>query len=517
MAGSTQLTLDKAADCGPLSLAAISGDEHAVSDLLARFPSVCDEINVFGETPIHLAVLNPTCLRFIVAKSERSVLNWYNIDGCQALHYASRMRCEESVAILLQHGSDLTAACFWKTNTSCATLLAGELKRRRDGLKALAVRHLPGLEIARLGLGNDNTLDHKAREVQQLLLDRDVVLPDELDTYRNIPSISTCPTVFHYYPQNIERYDMFWDHGFRDIDAPDEEGCTPLLLAAQDDAFDRVNWLIEHGADFRTPFPAAASNHLQPPLTPAHFLLGCIRNRWGNDSFDDLQSVRVVVKKLLPIHANDDCSCHCTSGGCTPLTWFVKNLARWTSDGPRRRFDNPQDLANLLVRFIRDVEPSFTMDQHLAVVKLMTHEVMDITHTCCRSIRWGKLYLKPLSADEAEEIDAEQTHLLDILDCLVAEFKQISIEERDGQPLGLADPEEFWTRRWVSRMDVALQELDSDDLAEQERADANAIGVVWDDAVSDASSEASIDNDRSVWDTPEYFRWEIDNIMREYR
>ncbi len=518
-----QLILGKAANCGPLSLAAISGNEHTVSDLLDRYPTTCREVNIFGQTPIQLAVLHPSCLRLIVKKSERSILDKRDKMEDRALDYAARVGCEESVAILIEHQCSIDLSCLQYPLASCMGVIISGLRKRRDRLKTFAVKHLSEVEITRLNLGNYNTLDRNTKEVQQILYDRGIMSPDGIDGLETSDyGFSTYTSVYHT-RADIKLFGVLWEHKFRDIDSLDLRGKPPLLIEPWDSDFEveacytRYRWLTEHGADLWTPFSIkTTTGKIKDPVTPAHFLFATIGAWWDAD-FEyeppNIEVVRFLTKELLAVYVSDDCSCHCTSAGCTPLALFLRCLTRDSYGAGRlswpRRLENPQALASPLVRFIQEAQPNFTMEQHLAVVKYMTHAALGIAHTCCRFTITHHYESRHLPPEEVEEINSEQTYLLELLDDLVVEFEQISRDDRNGLPLGLGDPEEFWICRWVDRMNAVLEELDGDNVEEKERADANAIGVVW-DTMSATSSKSEI----KLEQTPEYFLGRLEEIMK---
>ncbi|KAI1126276.1 hypothetical protein F5Y10DRAFT_245271 [Nemania abortiva] len=516
------LSIAEAANCGPLSLAAITGNEHTVSNLLNRYPETCREVNVFGQTPVHLAVLHPACLRLIVAKSDRSTLDNRDKLCERALDYAARAGYEESIIILIEHQCSIDSKCIQKGSQSRAGMLVSGLRNRRDHLKAFAVRHLSELESARLNLGNNNTLDRNAKQVQQILHDKGIKLPNGLDA--STPGFRDDYSVFHL-RLDIQLFDVLWEHKFRDIDSLDSKGKPPLLVEPLynlevGQCYSRYRWLIEHGADLWMPFSMrSTTGGIKDPVTPAHFLFATIGRWWdadfGNEGPPNIEVVRFLSKELLSTHVSDNCSCNCTTGGCTPLAMFLRFLA-WEYDDQisvwYRCFDNPQALAGPLVRFIQEAQPKFTMEQHLAVVRKMTHEALDITHTCCRFSIINDYESRHLTPEEVEEINSEQIDLLELLDDLVVEFEQISQDDRNGQPLGLCDPDEFWTCHWVKRMNAVLEGLDGNNLNEKERSGANAIGVVWDTS-STTSSESEFEPDR----TPEYFLERLEGIIKEHR
>ncbi|KAI1148212.1 hypothetical protein F4825DRAFT_106855 [Nemania diffusa] len=510
---------------------AITGNEDAVSDILERYPATRREVNVFGQTPIHLAVLHPNCLRLIVNKSEQSIIDYRDMEGYQALDYAAQLKCEESVVILIENQCSMDIKCLRDYQYISADVIVTGLKTRLERLKSLAVKHLSELEITRLNLGNDYTLDRNGIEVQQILEDRGIMMPDETSrvSWHGIVYpwlFDTYCSVFHLYG-DTNLLDLLWDHKFRDINSLDYMGRPPLLTAnlfapsLLGDCYDRYIWLIEHGANLWAPLSIRLEKGITKDLvTPAHFLFATIGRWWDADLTckpPSIEVVRSLTKKLLAVHAADDCLCKCTLDGCTPLTMFLKCLNQHydaTRGWVWSRLDNPQAIASTLVRFIQEAHPNLTMEQHLIVVRYMTHEALDIVHTCCRFNLFGDCEDQHLASEEVEEINGEQSYLLGLLDDLVVEFEQISRDDRNGMPLGLCDPEEFWTRCWVDRMNAVLEELNGDDIGETERSEAEAIGVVW-DTKSTALSE--LETEPEPERTPEYFLGQLEEIMKKYR
>ncbi|GAW27249.1 hypothetical protein SAMD00023353_9300320 [Rosellinia necatrix] len=216
------------------------------------------------------------------------------------------------------------------------------------------------------------------------------------------------------------------------------------------------------------------------------------------------------VKALLGVHSSDSCSCECCPGGCTPLTFFLRSLVSrefWDimpgtpmadtvqtmlvethetiTCHPIRgsMFAGPMGLRSIvwrLVQFIQGAQLNITMEQHLEIVRFLTHGALGIAHTCCRFSEIDICERTNLPTEEVEEINSEQTYLLQLLDDLVVEFEQVSREGRGGLLLGLCDPDEFWRHRWADRMCETLEGLNGNDIGKEERSKASDIGVVWD-------------------------------------
>ncbi|KAI0164865.1 hypothetical protein GGR57DRAFT_450808 [Xylariaceae sp. FL1272] len=83
------LTRAEAAECGPLGLAVLRGDEQTASYLIDRYPSTCKEVDILGQALVHLVVLQSACLRIILEKSNHSVSKEKDCVRDEALQFAA--------------------------------------------------------------------------------------------------------------------------------------------------------------------------------------------------------------------------------------------------------------------------------------------------------------------------------------------------------------------------------------------------------------------------------------------
>lgn len=304
----------------------------------------------------------------------------------------------------------------------------------------------------------------------------------------NIPSaLHVCEndlaSVYHIFGEWEYLYPMFdklWALGFRDVDTIDEHGNLPLTLF-------RVNaevalWLIEHGADYWTPLGGRSDYPVvTEQATPAHRLAASIRSwiRWGVEGNEDLGTQRQVLEKSLQVRVHDTCSCECSLGGCTTLSAYFSGR-RWQHDW--QSYEHPLSLRDLFpwgcVDLFQAFQFSFTKEDLVAIIRWMTFDALELTHTCC-DLRETLSSRERHTPEEVDEINSEQAILLALFATLLVEFEQIAYEDQSGVPLIVNDPEEFWIRRWLPRMSEILDDLDGNELTEDEISGAEAIGVVW--------------------------------------
>ncbi|RYC55236.1 hypothetical protein CHU98_g10977 [Xylaria longipes] len=474
------ITLAEAAGCGPLSLAAIAGDKTLVQDIILRHPQSLEEVDLFGNTPLHLAINQVSCLRLILEASGSSLLNVSNLEGWTPFEYASRMGYTSSYQLLLAWGSCISVWCVGNAHASCQDNILVALKQRRDELKSLALENLTETEAKSFGLHENAVLDSNALKVQELLQRRGVNIPPHLHVEEKwgVASVYQASSL----TQNIESLDKLWALGFRDIGSPDEFGWVPLTRASRN--FEVTRWFIEHGADYRTPI---RNNN----WTPAHILFNYMGRHYRlNHPLEALEGRRWLVEKLLQVRAGDACSCLCAVTSCTPFkvfldAWSESNV--WSETDVTSETDvwseaGPSHSAERCVELIRAFQPLFNKEDLVAVIRRVTFDALELIHTCVHGWHYDHGFdheRQQPTSEEIEEINSEQSALLTLFTDLLVEFEQAAYEDEGGMPLILSDPEEFWTRRWLPRITETLAELNGDDLTQEEITAAETIGVVW--------------------------------------
>ncbi|KAI8948055.1 hypothetical protein F4801DRAFT_592137 [Xylaria longipes] len=506
------ITLAEAAGCGPLRLAAIAGDKTLVQDIILRHPQSLEEVDLFGNTPLHLAINQVSCLRLILEASGSSLLNVSNLEGWTPFEYASRMGYTSSYQLLLAWGSCISVWCVGNAHASCQDNILVALKQRRDELKSLALENLTETEAKSFGLHENAVLDSNALKVQELLHRRGVNVSPHLHVEEKwgVASVYQASSL----TQNIESLDKLWALGFRDT-SPYEIGTVPLTRASGN--FEVTRWFIEHGADYRTPI---RNNN----WTPAHILFNYMGRHYRlNHPLEALEGRRWLVEKLLQVRAGDACSCLCAVTSCTPFkvfldAWSESNV--WSETDVTSETDvwseaGPSHSAERCVELIRAFQPLFNKEDLVAVIRRVTFDALELIHTCVHGWHYDHGFdheRQQPTSEEIEEINSEQSALLTLFTDLLVEFEQAAYEDEGGMPLILSDPEEFWTRRWLPRITETLAELNGDDLTQEEITAAETIGVVWgpqpvckDDGIREVLLLGS----------PEWAMRELEKIMNE--
>ncbi|KAI1125412.1 hypothetical protein F5Y10DRAFT_284276 [Nemania abortiva] len=518
--------LAEASGCGPLSLAARAGDEDLVLSLIKQHPECLEEVNQFGNTPLHFAISHPGCLRLMLEAGGLSIIDVPDAFSYTPLESACKFGFKTATKILLGAGSRIILSCLDYIHESCLDDLLMSLKQRRDELKRLALENLTEKEIKSLNLDEDTVLDSNAFKVRMTLQGRRVNIPLPRDW-----SISVYDPWLYRTTPDIPMLDKLWAHGFRDVNSFSPNG--ELFLIDRIWGLEVARWFIEHGADYWTPLSERSeSTRITDSVTPAHFLFDSIGQSFRHPmkSHEALETRRWLIERLLQVRDRDACSCPCSVGGCTPLKASYDCRRPLTFEPlppqlpivailpppppqllpPPLPIPSLRDLAWGCVNFVRMHRNGLIKEDLIATMRLETFNALELTHTCCDfsafPYKAGRYTL-----EEVDEINSEQSALLTLFAELLVEFERVAYEDRGGASLILSDPEEFWIGRWLPRITEALDGLSGDDLSKEEISAAEAIGVVW-----GPQPTATIDLEEEChFRTPESVMSELEKIMNE--
>jgi hypothetical protein len=469
---------------GPGAVA--SGKIHAHTQCL-------NEINLLGQTPFQLALRNPGCLKLLVDSAPKSLLREVN-QYSQLIEEAIFYKNVDSLHILLDIPLRIPRWIPQRATIRVQVVLLDELKRRYDQLKVLGLKHLPIGLINELQLDSDKTPDLHAYLTQISLRDRGIAIPgDQNDEWDD-------PSSLYHVATTLSARETLWAHGFRDIDTLNKMGMTPVQrcsILSRGHACDLAAWFIDHGADIWTPLYMRRGFLRQPqspdPLTPAHFLMGIMGME---EDIQDYRTVRLsnmkrVFRACMAETPEDSCTCFCSAGGCKPLGIFLSLFCLY--DHFYRLEPNfydvpvlePEDISRKFLDFIGRVEPEFSKAEFFEAIRVFTFHSLGVQHTCCAPRVFNKN--RNLFEDEepnppreeVDEINEEQADLLQVLEKLVGDLSEVFLQDKGGEHFGLANPDEFWNHEWAPRVTEAVRKLDEYEMTDDEKQDAEKVGVVW--------------------------------------
>ncbi|KAF4973339.1 hypothetical protein FSARC_317 [Fusarium sarcochroum] len=500
---------------GQLSRAIIKEDQDEVQDWLERYPCSIKEINYLGQSPIHLAIQiqNVTILEILLQYADAKILNTADNNGHYPIDHATEALCHTGrsrtkrgsekcnrcmiLDLLLQSESALFGISvrralelpFYHEIPSCKEgqkRVVKSLASRRKKLEQLAQRQLSPSERRDLDICQDGVLDQNAAQVQRYLEARSCHIPTELRVYNDNVVSEDAQSIYTYIRQGeIAEYAL--ESGFSHSETTFQEvfGLLPRWLAFRERPWcprqgnlflSYICWMVDHGANLSCYFPANPVLPLEGNITRAHWFMTCI----GTNLFSFIRGFRTpmspdVLSVLLAQDVVDNCRCWCSPRGCTPLTKLLRAIELDAPDSfdyqepdrlERTVFEHLRDLYNLYGEVGCGLANQPWVDS--AILRYFTFFMLGLRHTCCCLV--GEVP-GPLSGEECREIREEDSSRLGQLEELVEEFET----ER-----GNYDELPFFIREYcVPKMRMVDQDLASLMLTEEQRREAEGVGVIW--------------------------------------
>lgn len=392
-------------------------------------------------------------------------------DGCLKSHG------DTSLNILLDADCTIPKIESWPRNgyflegtlcDNCVRTVSAHLVGRRENLKRLAANNLPRMQATALGVFSPSLLDSNAARVIQALNEYGVPVPPSLQVHGPDGGEGGNGLTSAYHSDGPLRFPVLWNLGFRDLDTPDINGMTPLLLCElyRRGAADRCSWLIENGADLWKLAPDGVS-------TTGHELYSQIGRHclpWQFDEEENSRQFFNLTKKLSHRAPRDKCRCACSPGGCTPFVRFLQAAFR------SRDIDSASRLIEQLPKIMLVTHTSVTNVQMRSAVRYATFEMLGIRHTCCHGSD-GLPFERHPQNEELEELRQEDCSLVARLEDLTADF-ELELEQM-GKKQYVNKRVSFWHDYWLPRIQQVLESIGDAGIEEPEKVAAEEIGVVW--------------------------------------
>ena len=399
------------------------------------------------------------------------------------------------------------------------------LRERRQRLGNLVRTSLPPSSIGKLDMSSDKLLDHKANLAVAMLAEIEIPVPQSLLSIEPLGQ-----TVYHNHILNLRQARLLWEAGFRDINALDWLGLSPLMQQAIGQlmypfqfqaalgSLELLGWFLSNGANphnlqryafrkvdnknnrgerqqiQRTEMRSSvAALHYAGLLLCAWISGGIVVGTRKQRLLRDSSSVALLCD-ILGDTTRDSCRCTCSSGGCLAFTMIIKYLFRClrnycTSRNflSRKRKTWLDCLQYLAV--IRDIEEPQMLWLRSEIFRIITFGRLRLKHTCCTLGGFDDhdpgtptcVIVELGDEEDREEIRQEQEERVEKLEALIVEFEDKYQEL--GIPLG-----DFIDGYWRQRTKEVMREQVAVD-----REQLSRIGVVMDEdgyAPSDASDES---------------------------
>lgn len=345
---------------------------------------------VFSVDVVELAVNWPEGLKYILTtRASTFVSNGDEEYHCQLVSQTICYDQVESVHMLLEAGCCFPYQGRWTSRMSeeMASVVATHISVRRLRLLKLAQTQLG------IFLGNESVAfaDSAAATICDSLDAEHIQIPLCLRVESNYQSIYLCKAI------PLHAFNQFWRKGFSHFDCIDFVGRTPImtesfrwecLLATESfhHARDTIAWLCRHGF-----LQEKASDPLNIGLnvfaTGYHYM-GAQFADWLHinliSEIDTGDMIQLPANLSSDTTTEDNCICWCnTEGhGCSPIKLFLKTLFLIYPRNPKFPLGNR--LHRILCHQSFDAPGSDGLSiLAKEVLRLLTFEALDMTHTCC--------------------------------------------------------------------------------------------------------------------------------------
>ncbi|KAM6532854.1 hypothetical protein FALCPG4_005902 [Fusarium falciforme] len=312
------------------------------------------------------------------------------------------------------------------------------------------------------------------------------------------------PTIYHIRNMPLSFFPIFYEHGFIHVNTCDQRGLPPMFVRwgsfryAHDHflsqhvlngdlgAFHNIPWLRQHGFLDQKPHDPLGLG-LNIDVTGAHRVAAEMGSGLGLDLDyqQDIDHYLSLAADLLRQFARDShrdkcvCWCNFDGDGCSPLKLLYKSHAHPTNPyGGIRVWKQNEFQTNSIKRLLFDFDmfgdptatPTPSVKQQrkreqttntqpstraLELVRLLTFEALEMTHTCCmlEELRKNDHYIdailncNPSTARDIRQSEEEGRNA-ELLDTLTEEFSNIM--QQDYQKKSLLD---FIFGYWKTRIE----------------------------------------------------------------
>ena len=182
--------------------------------------------------------------------------------------------------------------------------------------------------------------------------------------------------VYGFYESPCKGFTMIYDAGFRNVDACDERGRTPLMRACLSSDFSAIDLLLCYGA---SPF----ARQVGTGRTAGHFLtksrlvsdiVDTRRSKRRRDNDESLEVLRSIVCIGFQQATLVPAQCYCSPDGFSPLTSLIQSIEL---DEPHFR---KRHVKGLLFYFGAD--EAMVIEQIRQFVLLEVFDRLGLYHTC---------------------------------------------------------------------------------------------------------------------------------------
>ena len=495
---------------------------------LQRSHNSIDESNEAGHTPLHLASNWPYGLSLLLSYGA-DLEKKYRF-GEKPVKFAILHGCTESVRLLLGAGCSfdlnenvsvpiiqnvftlavrllqiptprLPTPTFHNNYFEIVKVIIEELVLRRRSLMSEMINALLVYQSKVLISDSDQILDSATFQVETFLRSRNRAVPRLWSNLLGVHTVYHCPFL------TVKVANELWSAGFREIDMPDDNYKTPLMMIENEYAMHKLNnisdtiefafWLYQKGASLHRPHRATLQSDSRNTgnrvpcfeRRAIHFVAATLRTSVVREAafhscrysqyyikkhkksitlldydlparleplMDELSlDCRQFLHKIMLDIFPDGCLCACSGHGCLPVTYFLKRreifpIGFWLHF-PKKEEVQEKIISAWSLYWLFDNVPSehFPVAVNREIVRLMTFENLGLRHTCCTKSE----DFSTVDPEEADEIRDEDREGIQLLESLLLEF-----EDKRGDE----DITSFLGGYWAIRMEEVLAARDKE-------------------------------------------------------
>lgn len=480
-------------------MAVVQDDVDEVEHILACSPGSIAEIDVFGQTPFHLAAANPWILEVLLEYGDCNILDRRDLSGFTAIEIAmvhtsdycvngkAHNECDGNecgccLCVDLFFGVECNVRMHEMTTTDPAPELfnfltqASELARQKYvqymGKRRITVRSLSSSPYA-----STKSSDCESDTESEIAgIEWRTASSSGQSVLSSLPDVTDNMSWVFLEIEDPHHGELFYRHGFHP-----HPSCLNRM-GTMNCAY--LDWLLSHAVDpfFRSSTgPAPTKDYPNNGLFGAHFAFYFLPLRSQNDPRDfqsrypgSWDTFLAFAATVLSRDLTDGCECHCTIDGCSPFTWMMKGsyLFRNVPDDPTKIEDRH---VKQLVSYYSGCGLELTSLTYKAAIRYATFAALGLIHTCCEPRRLIYYEDDWVERDDVDILNEEQAVLLEVLEALVKEFEEKALEFVKPDSGGNSLFPQFWVICWQPRMEEELEKLEGKELTDEERCGGEEI------------------------------------------
>ncbi|KAI0602876.1 hypothetical protein F4775DRAFT_3306 [Biscogniauxia sp. FL1348] len=392
-------------ELSPMTCAILSRSLPDLDALILSDPGATLE-RMFGLTTLQLSATWPQGLKRLLKTPAKTLIDVGDSHTIRRTKYlqpiqlAVRLNFTKSVDLLLKAGcsfsfDDNTAMLFFWASDECASVIAVNIAERRRKLLQLAQRQV-GIFMHKSPF---YVADSEAALLCEALDTASIPIPG----YLRVPP--DYATIYHFRYVYFIHWPVFFENGFQDIHSHNSLGLTAVMvrreLLRQRYCFTPVQksciatWMSEHGCfDIKAKDPLGIG--LNTTTTGRNHVSSMFGS--GHVHFCDTKHAQVglmchLMKIMMLADSIDGCVCWCNpkGKGCSGIKSMWKAHVDRGKGGGIMSQEGIADQREQMVRHVLlhatidppDLKNNRDLGLWLDLVRFLTFEALEMTHTCC--------------------------------------------------------------------------------------------------------------------------------------